>query len=179
MPTILSHAAVPIALAVAVAPRIPGRLLLAGIALSMLPDLDVLAFKLGIPYASPFGHRGFSHSLLFAALCAALLATCLRTAELRWPRVFAYLFVAMASHGLLDSLTSGGLGPALLWPFSSERIFAPLQPIAVSPIGVAPMFSARGWAVLQSELQWVWAPALLAAWLWRGLTRFGRTGETR
>ena len=36
--------------------------------LSMLPDLDVIAFRLGIPYAAPFGHRGASHSL-----CAALL----------------------------------------------------------------------------------------------------------
>lgn len=32
---------------------------------SLIPDLDVLAFKFGIPYESVWGHRGFSHSLVF------------------------------------------------------------------------------------------------------------------
>jgi inner membrane protein len=35
----------------------------------------VVAFKMGIPYAASFGHRGFSHSLmlafLFALVCSA------------------------------------------------------------------------------------------------------------
>ena len=37
----------------------------------MVPDLDVIAFTLGIPYAHPLGHRGFLHSLLFALLLGA------------------------------------------------------------------------------------------------------------
>jgi inner membrane protein len=32
----------------------------------MLPDADVLAFKPGVAYGNIFGHRGFTHSLLFA-----------------------------------------------------------------------------------------------------------------
>ena len=39
-----------------------------------LPDFDVVAFKLGIAYHDAFGHRGFSHSLLFAAILGALAA---------------------------------------------------------------------------------------------------------
>ena len=35
-------------------------------ALAMLPDADVVAFKLGIPYGATWGHRGASHSLVFA-----------------------------------------------------------------------------------------------------------------
>ena len=66
-----------------------------------------------------------------------------------------------ASHGMLDMLTSGGLGPALWWPWSSERIFAPIRPILVSPIGVEAFVSQRGLAVLLSELKWVWLPAAM------------------
>ncbi|KFB98094.1 putative membrane-bound metal-dependent hydrolase [Trabulsiella guamensis ATCC 49490] len=67
MPTIITHAAVPLCLGLGLGTRvIPPRLLLTGIALSMLPDADVLAFKFGIAYGNIFGHRGFTHSLLFA-----------------------------------------------------------------------------------------------------------------
>ena len=41
------------------------RSLLVGSAL--LPDADVIGFALGIHYGDLFGHRGLSHSLLFAA----------------------------------------------------------------------------------------------------------------
>ncbi|MDI8954364.1 metal-dependent hydrolase, partial [Salmonella enterica subsp. enterica serovar Anatum] len=40
--------------------------LFAGVVLAMLPDADVLAFKFGVAYGNVFGHRGFTHSLLFA-----------------------------------------------------------------------------------------------------------------
>ena len=48
--------------------------LAAGVIAAMLPDADVLAFALHIPYADAFGHRGASHSLLFAGVLAALAA---------------------------------------------------------------------------------------------------------
>jgi inner membrane protein len=78
----------------------------------------------------------------------------------------------MASHGLLDALTNGGLGPALLWPFSAERYFAPITPIRVSPIGTN-FFGPRALPVLLSEMKWVWLPtaglAMIAvlAFRWR------------
>lgn len=168
MPTILTHAIVPVGLAVAAgSERIPRRLMWAGVVLAILPDFDVLAFRLGIPYASPFGHRGFSHSLLTAALAAFFASLAFRHLRIGWARVYAYLFAAMASHGLLDAFTTGGLGVALLWPFSDERFFAPIRMIRVSPIGVAPIFSTRGLIVLGSELLWVWLPVLTLAWLIR------------
>ena len=43
-------------------------LLMLGMSFSLLPDLDIIAFRLGIPYGSPFGHRGFSHSIVAALL---------------------------------------------------------------------------------------------------------------
>jgi inner membrane protein len=41
-------------------------------ALSLLPDVDVVGFAMGVPYGAPFGHRG---ATLFSPLFAyALLA---------------------------------------------------------------------------------------------------------
>lgn len=162
MPTVFSHAAVPLAIGLGLGQRaIPRRLLLAGIVASMLPDADVLAFKLGIPYADNFGHRGASHSLLFAlfiGLFGALGAPLWRCGY----RV-AFLFVALAtaSHPLLDMFTNGGMGVAFWWPISDHRWFAPWQVIEVSPIAIKRVLSPRGLAVMWSELTWVWLPASL------------------
>jgi inner membrane protein len=130
------------------------------VAASVLPDADVLAFRFGVPYAAALGHRGFTHSITFAlalALLGAVLSRPLRTAP---SRAFVFLFVATISHALLDALTTGGLGVALLWPFSAERFFAPVQVIAVSPISLSRFLTDRGLAVLRSELLWVWLPAV-------------------
>jgi len=171
MPTILTHAAVPVAVGVALGTRVvPPRLMLAGAVLAMLPDLDVLAFRFGIAYADALGHRGLSHSLLFAfvtALVAALRAEALQT---RFRIAFPFLLFAAVSHGVLDAFTNGGLGVAWLWPWSDARFFAPVRPIEVSPIGLARLLSARGAAVMRSELVWVWLP-LAGLGLGLGATR--------
>ena len=126
--------------------------------LSLSPDLDVLAFALGIPYASPWGHRGFTHSITFALLVGAAIGLSVRD---RKTGILAMLTVL--SHPLLDSLTNGGLGVALFWPLTDARYFAPWQPIPVSPIGRA-FFSARGLTVATAEV-WMLLPAWLYA-LW-------------
>ena len=162
MPSVLSHPVVPIALGLALGPRvISRRLLAAGAVAAVLPDLDVLAFRLGIPYAHEFGHRGPSHSLAFAILLGLVALTF--AASLRAPRTAAFLFVfaAAASHGLLDMLTNGGLGVALAWPISNERFFFPAQVIEVSPLSLRRFFSSDGAAVMVSELLWVWLPSVL------------------
>jgi inner membrane protein len=60
-------------------------------------------------------------------------------------------------------MTTGGLGVAFFSPFSNERYFLPWRPIRVSPLS-AGFFSARGLAVLASELKWVWLP-LTGVWV--------------
>jgi inner membrane protein len=85
-------------------------------------------------------------------------------------RIWLYVAVAAASHGVLDAFTNGGLGIALLAPFDNTRYFAPWRPIEVSPIGIRALFSREGLAVLLSEAAWVWLPALLlvlSSRLWR------------
>ena len=161
MPTIFSHAAVPLAIGLGLgAPVISRRLLALGVVASMLPDFDVLAFKLGIAYADGFGHRGASHSLMFALLVA--LCACCFTPALRSSRQTTFAFIALvtASHGFMDMFTNGGLGIGLLWPYSEQRFFMPWQVIEVSPIGTR-FFSPRALPVLQSELRWVWLPCFM------------------
>ena len=145
----------------------PRRLWVLGALCAMAPDLDVVTFRLGIPYEHPLGHRGFWHSLPFAALLAAIVTFAAfprRREAVSWSRAWLYLFLATASHGILDAFTDGGLGVALLSPFEARRYFFPFRPIAVSPLGVRAFVSARGADVLASELLWVWLPfAALAA----------------
>ncbi|MEK6375196.1 MAG: metal-dependent hydrolase [Acidobacteriota bacterium] len=145
MPTIFTHPAVAIALR--------PRHLLAGTLLTVLPDIDVLAFRFGIPYGSTFGHRGFTHSILFAAIAAAIATVALRSNR----RTFALLFVCAVSHGVLDTMTDGGRGIAFFSPFSNHRYFLPWRPIRVSPIG------GIDFGVLWSEVRWVWLPAMAVA----------------
>jgi inner membrane protein len=173
MPTVLSHAIVPLAIGVGLGPRIiPPRLLLAGMAAAMLPDLDVIAFKFGIAYADALGHRGFTHSLL-GALMTGLMAACLhRPLRADWQTCLAFVAAATATHPLLDMLTNGGLGVALWWPWSDQRFFAPWPVIEVSPF-IHNFFSARGVQVLLSELRWIWLPAAVACMALAGMRRIG------
>ena len=159
MPTIIAHAAVPLAVGLGLGPKaIPRRLLVTGVVASMLPDLDVLAFPLGIAYSDPFSHRGFSHSLFVAMVIAA--SASLFSGRLGASRfiVFAFMLISTASHGLLDMLTNGGLGVAYFWPLTDRRFFFDARVIQVSPIGYS-FFSAGGLGALASELIWVWLPA--------------------
>lgn len=130
--------------------------------MSLLPDADVVAFSLGIPYEAPFGHRGASHALVSAPVLAILpslmLSQYLKTSKLR---TWLLGSVVVMTHGPLDMLTDGGMGVALLWPFSDERFFAPWQPIPVAPIG-RHMLSPRGLFVVSYELL-MFLPFLLYA----------------
>ena len=174
MPTILTHPAVPLAIAWGLGPDvISKRLLAAGVVAAIAPDLDVLAFRLGVPYAAEFGHRGFSHSLLLALIVALLGAGLAGAMRSTMQRAFWFLFIAMASHGVLDAFTNGGLGVAFLWPFSGERLFAPIHPVEVAPLGLSRFLSPRGVAVLWSEVLWIWLPLFAVAAV-AAILRFNR-----
>src|SRR5262249_6147689 len=113
----------------------------------MAPDLDVIGFRLGVAYGDAFGHRGASHSLVAAVAIGLVGGVAARRCHERFATGFLFVFAAAASHGLLDTLTDGGHGVALLWPFSDARFFAPVRPIAVSPLGVRRIFSEQGMTV--------------------------------
>jgi len=172
MTTLITHPLPALAVGLALGSRfIPPRLLLAGMLAACLPDLDVVAFKLGIAYNDAFGHRGFSHSLLFAACIGVLGALCCRLLNCGPLKAGLWIGLATASHSVLDAMTDGGLGVAWFWPWSDQRYFLPLHPIEVSPIGLSRFLSQRGLEVLISEARWVWLPCLGVALAGIGLRR--------
>ncbi|MEM7584573.1 MAG: metal-dependent hydrolase [Acidobacteriota bacterium] len=145
------------------AARSPVVAMVAFTALSAIHDADLIGFSFGIPYDAPYGHRGASHSI-FAGLLLGILAGCLgRIAGWAWGITTVLACGVAVSHGLLDTLTDGGRGIALLWPLSTERFFSPWQPLPVSPLGMG-VFSWWGLRVLLFELV-VFSPLWLFA-LW-------------
>nr|AYM52585.1 inner membrane protein [Aetherobacter sp.] len=162
MPSVISHPAVVLGLGPLFARAgITPRLWLVGAACTVAPDLDSIGFFLGVRYASLLGHRGLSHSLLFALTLALSLSPLCRRLSPRASllAVVAFLFACTASHGMLDALTNGGLGVAFFSPLDEHRYFFPWRPIAVSPLSVSRFLAGRGLRVLASELKWVVLPS--------------------
>ncbi len=122
--------------------RIVGAVFFAQLAL--IPDLDVIGFRFGVRYEDVLGHRGASHALLVGLVAGLLIAWPLaRALRATYAATAAAAIAALCSHGLLDMLTDGGLGAAILWPISDARFFFPWQPLPVAPIGRA-FLSLRG-----------------------------------
>ena len=159
----LGHIAVGIASARLQSPTArPGWQAIAGwSALAMLPDADVVGFLMGVKYADPWGHRGAAHSLLLALTAAAGVAAAAPSLGLPRRRTWLMASAVLVSHGLLDTMTDGGLGIALLWPFTLTRYFAPWRPIPVAPIGLA-FLSPYGFFVAMTELA-LFAPLIAYA----------------
>lgn len=179
MPTLLGHVAAGTALGVLFESKTwPRRAYLVGAACAVLPDLDVIGLRMGIPYGSLLGHRGLSHSLA-AAVVVGIGAMFLCFPRKDWrPALAVYLVLATVSHGLLDAVTSGGLGVAFFAPFDASRHFLPWRPVRVSPLSLSRILSPRFWSVLNSELQWIVLPSaalsvliLTAKRWWRPATR--------
>ena len=175
MPTIFSHAVAGAAVAAVLAPAQARKPIMVAAAIcAMLPDADAIGFRFGVAYGSEWGHRGMTHSLLFAIVVGAVAALIVARPPSRL-RAFLSLAVATASHPILDMFTSGGMGVALLAPFDDTRFFFPWRPIRVSPIGIRQLLTARFARVLVSEFVWVWLPSIAIGALW--LNRKARLGH--
>ena len=129
----------------------------------------------GVPYSSPLGHRGFTHSLFFALLLALLAACFAQRLGASARAIFIVVLISTASHGVLDAMTTGGMGVAFLSPFSNARYFLPWRVILVSPISVTRFLSERGIAIVKSELVWVWLPCAVVAVLGVTVRRVARS----
>ncbi|HAH06736.1 MAG TPA: hypothetical protein DCM05_09460 [Elusimicrobia bacterium] len=181
MATFISHAVAAGAMGCVYAKRpMPRRFWDWTLLCAILPDIDVLGFRFGVRYEDFLGHRGFTHSLFFAALLAAAVAWFgfeeSRGSWKRYASFAGFLFIVTASHGLFDALTDGGLGVALFSPFDQGRYFLPWHPISVSPIGFANPLDPYVRAVFWSEFVWMWVPCWALAGvvlLWRRVRRRG------
>ncbi|CAN5659076.1 metal-dependent hydrolase [soil metagenome] len=172
MATIFSHALVGATIVSALPLRHrQKRNYLIGAFAAVVPDFDYIGFVSHVPYASLWGHRGLTHSVIFALVCGT---TCALLANRKggighvgWALIF---FASTISHGLLDACTNGGLGVAFFAPYTNERYFFSHHPIQVSPMGLS-FFSLRGVNVLVSEFCWIVLPCLVFIFLRKRLDR--------
>ncbi|MEN8248368.1 MAG: metal-dependent hydrolase [Bacteroidota bacterium] len=164
MPTVLGHTFAAVALGSTVNRSVINwKLWTLGIIAAIIPDADVIAFRIGIPYESIWGHRGFSHSFLFALIVGLFFAYIFYNKSLSiksrlW--LITYFFLCTASHTILDAMTSGGLGVAFFFPFDNTRHFLPWRPVKVSPLALDSFMTDRGLKVIMSELIWIGIPSL-------------------
>jgi inner membrane protein len=134
-----------------------------GIICSILPDVDVVGYSLGVPYQSFWGHRGFSHSLLFAFIIGVLVSLLFYWKQPKISKLVLaiYFTLCTASHSILDAMTNGGIGLAFFSPWNNSRYFFPWRPIKVSPIGIDNFISDWGLQVIISEIIWIGTPSLV------------------
>lgn len=167
MPTIITHSVIAVSTAVGFKyAKLSIKLLVLSVACSIIPDADVFGYHwLYIPSNHFFGHRGFFHSPFFAALLSILIVAIFYRKEVtfskQWWNHVLYFFILTTSHGILDALTNGGQGIAILSPVSNQRYFFPWTPIEVSPLNIKTFFSQRGLTVLRNEIIWIWGPSFL------------------
>lgn len=128
---------------------------------SIVPDFDVIPLFFGVPYRSIYGHRGWSHSILFAVVFGAIVGYWLsqRTPAMR-RQLMGWMILATLSHPLLDMLAKGGLGVILFFPFHNQRYFFPMQPIHAAPLGAGGFQAKWGLSVFISEFFWIDLPCL-------------------
>jgi inner membrane protein len=168
MPTIMTHALLPLIAAAALPrPFVSSRLVAACMVAAMLPDADVVSRLFGIPHWHDFGHRGATHTVLFALLVGAAGTLAARSLRASGAAAFWFLFASTLSHALTDMLTTGGKGIMIFWPADHSRMKFLFHPVEVSPIGLRGFETGRIWEVLLSEAIWLWVPAALLAFLAR------------
>jgi inner membrane protein len=130
--------------------------------LAILPDLDYAGVSFfGLEYTGHYGHRGYSHSVLFAATFAGLAYLVARKWGTR-PWFTALLaFLAILSHGILDSMTYRTRGVPYFWPLTDHRFTFGWRPIPPAPVG-ARFLTQRGLEVALVEMVYFLPLTLMA-----------------
>lgn len=133
--------------------------------LPTIPDLDVISTA---AYGSAMGHRGITHSLVFALLLSGVAASLtFRRFRVKWWSLTALFFAMVASHGLLDACTRGGGNIPFFWPLGAD--YGNWGPLSVSDIAFDLPDPRRSRAI-SGELIWVWLPTAILlglAWIYR------------
>lgn len=146
--------------------RVSWRVQVAAGVCAIFPDLDFALAPFSQGPGDPLAHRGVLHSpllLLALAVVGAVLATPYR----EWHRSLAHhvlvLWFVGLGHVLLDLLTWGGPGVALLAPFSAERFGMPrpLRLVPVVPVGMDEWLGVLGVQALAAEALFVLIPTWL------------------
>ncbi len=173
MPSFFGHAAAGIALGAAFTDeRTPRRTWILGALCATAPDLDWFTAFLRVHPGNFLAHRGITHSLLGAVLLALAVYVLGLKQEQRNPRIGAYLLLASLSHGMLDACTSGPVGVAFFYPFSTSRWGCYWQPFRDAPLPFWPGLRLPFLGALLGEALWIGGPGLLLAGGTRLFQRF-------
>ena len=111
-------------------PAIRYRWLAGFMLLACLPDLDFIAGYIFANNVHQY-HSGASHSIV--AVCLATVAIGVTLPFCRNLKILRWIFVALASHIVIDLFTGPQLGlyesygVMLFWPFSTDRITMPMS----------------------------------------------------
>ncbi|MBR9913904.1 MAG: metal-dependent hydrolase [Algicola sp.] len=159
MASIFGHGIVAFTISKALSSKSGKLLVFFAIVSAVIPDIDVLSFQFGIPYLHPLGHRGFTHSVMFAVIWSSILA--LSFGKHRKWLFFVVIILSTLSHGILDAMTTGGKGVGFFIPFDNSRYFFSERIIKVSPIGIDAFFSEWGLRVLWSEFKYILTPCII------------------
>jgi inner membrane protein len=142
---------------------VPRRYWIAAALVATIPDVDILFVLLGARYRGMWGHRGITHSLLFAFVAAAAATLWVRARDRSIPAgpLYGVLLLAAASHGFLDGLMASGVGVAFFAPFSTGRYTLPWRPIRVTPANENWLLNFGGIRATNSEIVGFWIPSLV------------------
>lgn len=141
---------------------------------AILPDVDVLL----VTASGVVEHRGLTHSLMFAVISAAALAAVARAlVDTGIARLFVVMFLACASHLLLDFLMGAGPPIRPLAPFDDRGFLAPVRllPIAYYARTAEGYRSVAFWVgngiAAALEVAILAPPLLVTSPAWRSRTR--------
>jgi membrane-bound metal-dependent hydrolase YbcI (DUF457 family) len=138
------------------------RAFMAGVALSVAPDFDLLAVPFGVSEFSPWAHRAAFHSLAAAVVVSMIFAAAAgRYWRISPPWLGLWALLTAISHGLLDLLTEGSR-VALLWPFQSGWIHIGWRPLP----GVDNPSRLLSWEVIPALGMEALVFSPLAFWVW-------------
>ena len=139
-----------------------------GAVIALLPDFDVVVWLLLRP-AGISPHRGFSHSLLFAAISALVFTIPARLrAGVPFTIALLALFGAALSHPLLDFLMGAGPGIRFFAPFSETGYLFAFRGVPTAYYGLsaasllAVLLAPRTLLGIALEVL-IFAPLILAA----------------
>jgi inner membrane protein len=132
---------------------------LAGGLAAFAPDADIFIRSAADPLLAVEYHRGFTHSVFFAPIGAAVVASLwlARTAwrdHGRWRLLWSCSLLAYLSHSFLDAATS--YGTRLLWPFSDQRFGWDVISI-IDPLVTLPLATGLLWSVVRRRPSAAWA----------------------
>jgi inner membrane protein len=141
--------------------------------LPIVPDFDVFS---SAAYGTWLGHRGFTHSLVFALLLSIVVAGATsRWFRSNWWSLSILFFAIIASHGFLDAITRGGENIPFFWPFGDR--YGNWGLIPVSDIALE-LPDPRHSRAIRGELLWVLLPTGLLVGLVAAYRRWKRPAST-